>query len=88
MECHLKTLAIKKNSAYGRRVQIEPPIQKSFKLNFKEKKRKNQVSGVKCQVSGVTCLMLYITCHMSHVMSAIATDPPPAYSPTMHSKMV
>ena len=60
------------------------------------------VSHVTRHVSHVTCHMSYVTCHMSHVTchlpcvtcqisltsSALATDPPPAYFPTMHSRAV
>ena len=43
----------------------------------------------KKHVSGVMCLMSPVTGHMSLMPTATATekDPPPAYSPTMHSRM-
>ena len=44
------------------------------------------VSGVKCHVSCATCRVSYVTCHLSLTPTAKATDPPPAISPTMHSK--
>ena len=40
-----------------------------------------------CQVQGVMCNVLHVTCHMSLTPTARATDPPPAKSPTMHSRM-
>ena len=53
-------------------------------------------------MSYVTCLVSYVTCHMSHVKchvsrvachlsltpTATATDPPPANSPIMYSRLV
>ena len=46
-----------------------------------------QVSSVRCQVSYVTCQVLRVTCHMSLTPTATAAEPPPANSPTMHSRM-
>ena len=46
------------------------------------------VSHVTCQMSHVKCCMPHVTCHMSLTPTAIATDPPPANSPTLHSRMV
>ena len=42
--------------------------------------------GVTFQVSHVMCHMLHVTCHMSIAATATATDPPPANSPTLHSR--
>ena len=38
----------------------------------------------------VTCHMLHVTCHLSPTLTATATatEPPPANSPTMHSRLV
>ena len=41
-----------------------------------------------CQVSHVTCPVLRVTCHLSLTPIAKATDPPPAKSPIMHSRLV
>ena len=44
-----------------------------------------------CHVSGVMCHVLRDICHMSHVtnnVTATALDPPPANSPTRHSRML
>ena len=41
----------------------------------------------RCQVSGVTCCMSPVTCHMSLTPTSTARDPPPANSPSMHSRM-
>ena len=56
---------------------------------------KGQVSHFTCNVS---CTMYHVThvacrrspviCHLSLMPKATATDPPPANSPTMHSRMV
>ena len=46
-----------------------------------------QLSGVRCQVSGVRFCMSPLTCHMSVTPTATATDPTPAKSPSMHSRM-
>ena len=53
------------------------------------------VQGVKCQVSCVRCPLSWILCHVSCVTcrmslssTATAMDPPPAHSPTVHSRMV
>ena len=47
------------------------------------------VSGVMCHdVSYVTWLVSPVTCHLSLTLTATATDPPPANSPSMYSKLV
>ena len=48
------------------------------------------VSHVTCHVSCVMCRMLRVTCHLSLTPTAIATatDPTPAISPLMHSRLV
>ena len=53
------------------------------------------VSGVMCQVSGVPCYVSHVmSCvsrvayHISLMPTTTTMDPPPAYSPTMHSRMV
>ena len=45
-----------------------------------------QMSGVRHQVSGVKCNLSPVTCHMSLTSTATATDPPPDYSLTIHSR--
>ena len=40
------------------------------------------------QVSVVSCLVTPVTCHMSLTQTATATDPSPANSPTMHSRII
>ena len=52
-----------------------------FKTKYIKYKVRGQVSGVRCQVSRVTC-------HMSLTPTDRATDPPPANSPTMHSREI
>ena len=47
-----------------------------------------QVSGVRCQMSSVRCQMTYVTCHMSLTPTPTATDPPLAYSPPIHSRLL
>ena len=49
------------------------------------KNKKCHVSRFMCHVSDVTCHMSHIACHMS--LTPTATHPPPAYSPTMHSRL-
>ena len=39
-------------------------------------------------VLGVRCHMSRITCHLPLMPTATATDPAPAHSPTMHSRLV
>ena len=58
---------------------------------MEEKEEKN----VMCHMSGVTCHMSHVadhlspvTCHLSLTPTATATDPPPASSPIMHSRLV
>ena len=46
------------------------------------------VSHVTCHVSCVMCHMAHVTCHLSLTPTATATEPPPAYSPIMHSRLV
>ena len=53
------------------------------------------MSHVTCQVTRVMCHVSYITfhvscvaCHLSITPTASATDPPPANSPNMHSRLV
>ena len=46
------------------------------------------VSCVMCHMSGVTFHLSPITCHLSQTVTATATDPPPAYTPIMHSRLV
>ena len=45
-------------------------------------------SVVMCLVSGVRCRMWRINCHLSIMPTVTATDPPPANSPIMHSRLV
>ena len=47
-----------------------------------------QASGVRCHVSGIRCHVSGVTCNMSLTPTAIAADPPPTNSPTMHSRML
>ena len=46
------------------------------------------VSCVVCHLSPVMCCESPVTCHMSPTPTARATDPSPAKSSTMHSKLV
>ena len=46
------------------------------------------MSHILCHVSHVTCNLSPATCHLSQPPTATATYPPPANSPTMHSKPV
>ena len=46
------------------------------------------MSCVKCHVSGVKCHVSTVTCHLSPTPTATSTDPPPANSPIMHSRLV
>ena len=39
-----------------------------------------------CHISGATCHKSCVTCHLS--LTPIATNPQPANSPTMHSRLV
>ena len=41
-----------------------------------------------CQVTGVRCQVSPVTCHKSLTPTATAMDPPPANSPTMHSRIL
>ena len=52
-----------------------------------KRKRKN-MSSVMCQVSHVTCHVSRVACHLSLTPTAKATDPCPASSPTVHSRLV
>ena len=45
-------------------------------------------SHVMCHVSCVTCRVSPVTCHLSLLLTATATDPPPANSSIMHSRLV
>ena len=70
--------------------QIE---QKRTETHIKE--RKEEGKSVRWQVAGVTCDVSYamfdmspVTCHLSLTAIARATPPPPANSPTMHSRLV
>ena len=63
-----------------------------FKSSFRSQKKERQKL---CYVSLVTCHMSCVGCHMSHVtfplspnITATATDPPLANSPTMNSRLV
>ena len=47
-----------------------------------------QVSPVKCQVSSVRCRKSAVSCQLSVTPTATATDPTPANSPIMHSRLV
>ena len=51
-------------------------------------KKNYQVLYVRCHVSCVTCRVSPVTFHMSLTPTATATDPPPANSPKMHSRML
>ena len=58
-------------------------------------KKPRQVSGVKCHMSGVKCHMLHdkclvspFTCRMSIKPTATATNPAPANSSAVHSRML
>ena len=46
------------------------------------------MSIVTCHLSRVICHQSPVTCHLSLTPTAAATDPPPANSPTMHSRPV
>ena len=46
------------------------------------------VSHVPCQLSCVMCCMSHVTCHLSLTPTASDTDPPPANSPILQSKLV
>ena len=46
------------------------------------------LSFVICHVSHVTCHMIHVACHLSLTPTTTATDPPPANSPTIHSRRV
>ena len=46
------------------------------------------MSHVTFHMSHVTCRMLRVTCHLSLTPTATATDPSPANSPIMHSRLV
>ena len=75
-------------------------LQKVKNISQQQRRRKNiyiwchlsgvafQVSRVTCHVSCVASHMSHGTCHMSLTPTATAMDPPPANSPTMHSRMV
>ena len=85
-------LHVKINFAYGRHrisqgVRVGGQIQLLFNLK-KLPGLRFQVSGVRCHVLCVTCCMSPVTCHMSLTQTATATDPPPANSPSMHSRML
>ena len=56
------------------------------KQTKKDKKRQNK--KIICHMSGVACCVLRVTCHLSITPTATATDPPPANSPIMHSRLV
>ena len=45
-------------------------------------------SEVTCQWLRLTCYVSPVTCHISLTSTATATDPPPANSPIMHSRML
>ena len=59
-----------------------------------KKKIKNRInimchmSFVTCLVSCVMCHLARITCHLSLTLTVTVTDPPPAISPIMHSRLV
>ena len=46
------------------------------------------MSFVTCHMSHVTWQMSPVACHLSITPTVTATDPPPAYSPTMHSRLI
>ena len=46
------------------------------------------VSCVMCHVSYVACRVSSVTCHLSLTQTATATDPPPANSPFVQSRLV
>ena len=46
------------------------------------------VSCVMCHVSYVACRVSSVTCHLSQTQTATATDPPPANSPFVQSRLV
>ena len=46
------------------------------------------MSFVRCHMSCVMCRMSPVTCHMSLTPTATATDPTPANSPTVLSRML
>ena len=55
----------------------------------------SHVSGFMCHVSLVMCHVSFVACHVSRVTyhvsltpTATATDPPPANSPIMHTKLL
>ena len=61
----------------------------------RKKGKKEQKIKIKCHVSRITChvscvmlLVSHVTCHLSLTPTATATDPPPANSPIMHSRLV
>ena len=56
-------------------MRIVEPIPK--RTERKKKRRKN-----------VMCLVSYVACHLLLMSTAKATDPPPANSPIMHSRLV
>ena len=47
-----------------------------------------RVSRAMCHVSRVVCHLSPVTCHLSLTPTATDTDPPPANSPIMHSRLV
>ena len=46
------------------------------------------VSCVMCRVSHVVCQPSPVTCHLSLTLTATASDPSPAKSPIIHSRLV
>ena len=50
--------------------------------------QKRKVKNVMCRVSRVMCHVSRVTCHLSLTPTATATDPFPANSPIMHSRLV
>ena len=54
---------------------------------YREEKEKQNIY-IMCQVSNVMCYVSDVNCHMSLTPTATATNPPPANSPIMHSRLV
>ena len=48
----------------------------------------NHMSHVTCHMSSAICHLSPLTCHLSPTATATATDPHPASSPTMQSKLI
>ena len=73
-------------SCMSGKIPIVAPLWRRREENHSFKK--NQVSCVRCHMSGVMCYVCNapVTCHM--FITSTATNPPPAFSPSMHSKML